>query len=166
MTGYRIAGLPHARFEHLFGLGDAALAKHEAARVIADAKPGFPCRITLEDAEPGETLILAGFEHHDVAGPYRARHAVYVREGATAAALFENEVPSSIALRLLSVRAFDAAGMMIGADVVEGDALEPLIGEMFADPRAAYLHLHNARPGCFAARVDRLSGAQRLAAAH
>lgn len=78
-----------------------------------------------------------------------------MREGAAAAALFENEVPPSIALRLLSVRAFDAAGMMIDADIVEGKMLEPLLQRLFDHPRAAYLHLHNARPGCFAARVDR-----------
>lgn len=156
MSGYRISGLPRHRFEHLFGLDDAALAERNAIRVTADAKPGFPCRITLADAEPGETLILAHYEHQDATSPYRASHAVYVREGAAAEAVFENEIPPSIGLRLLSVRAFDERGMMIDADVVEGEAVEPVIRRMLGVPGAAYLHLHNARPGCFAARVDRI----------
>ena len=29
--------------------------------MVADSKPGFPCRVTLEDAEPGERLILYVF---------------------------------------------------------------------------------------------------------
>ncbi len=45
--------------------------------------------------------------------------------------------------------------MMIGADIVEGAEIETLIGKLFADPRVAYLHAHNARPGCYAARIDR-----------
>ena len=64
-------------------------------------------------------------------------------------------IPEQLAIRLLSVRAFDGDGMMIDADVVEGTGLEPLIERMFADGRVAYLHVHNARRGCFAARVDR-----------
>jgi len=64
-------------------------------------------------------------------------------------------VPEPLAIRLLSVRAFDAAGMMTDADVVEGRELEPLIARFFADPAVDYLHVHNAKRGCFAARVDR-----------
>ena len=155
MSGYRISGLKPAGFEELFGLDDAALRDRRAMRVIADKKPGFPCRITLADAEPGESLILTHYEHQDAASPYRASHAIYVREGATEAAMFEDEIPDYLALRLLSVRAFDDSGMMTDADVVQGDALKPVIERMFADPRVAYLHVHNARPGCFAARIDR-----------
>lgn len=155
MSGYRISGLPASHFEALFGATDAVLRERNAVRVTADRKPGFPCRITLEDAEPGETLILTHYEHQDAASPYRSSHAVYVREGAGEEATFENEVPPYLALRLLSVRAFDKAGMMVDADVTAGDELEPVIERMLANHRAAYLHLHNAKPGCFAARVDR-----------
>ena len=156
MTGWRISGICPARVEHLVGLGEAELAAHSAVRVVADATPGFPCRITLEDAEPGETLILANFEHQDAASPFRASHAIYFREQATVAASFDNQVPPVVATRLLSVRAFDEAGMMVGAEIIAGEAVAPLIDRMFADPRATYLHLHSARPGCFVARVDRI----------
>jgi hypothetical protein len=155
VSGYRITGLPSAPFEPLFGLDEAALKQRGARRVVADRKPGFPCRITLEDAEPGETLILTHYEHQEADSPYRASHAVFVREGAAREAVFENEVPPYLALRLLSVRAFDEQGMMVDCDVAPGEKLEPLIDRMFADDRAAYLHVHNARPGCFAARIDR-----------
>ena len=150
-----ITGLDPAPFRPLYGLDDAALAALGAMRVVADSKPGFPCRVTLEDADIGEVLLLLNYEHLPDASPYRSRHAIFVREGAEASARFEDEVPEKLAIRLLSVRAFDAQAMMTDADVVEGNALEPLIEKMFADPAVAFLHVHNAKRGCFAARVDR-----------
>lgn len=157
MSGYRISGLPLAEFESLFGLDDAALAKRGAKRVRAAGKPGYPCRVTLEDAEPGESLILLNYEHQSAATPYRSGHAIFVRENAREEAVFDNEVPPILACRLLSVRAFDADGMMTEADCVEGTELEPLITRMLDEPATAYLHVHNAKRGCFAARVDRLT---------
>lgn len=150
-----IAGLDPAPFRHLYGLDEAALAAEGAVRVVADSKPGFPCRITLEDAEPGETLLLLNHEHLPVPNPYRSRHAIFVREGAEAPARHVGTVPDQLARRLLSVRAFDRAAMMIDADVIEGRELEALIARCFADPATAFLHVHNAKRGCFAARVDR-----------
>ncbi|MFC7498386.1 DUF1203 domain-containing protein [Enterovirga sp. GCM10030262] len=155
MTGYRISGLPLADFEPLFGLDDAALKEQRAMRVIALDKPGYPCRVTLEDAEPGETLILLNYEHQAAATPYRSGHAIFVRESAREEAVFENEVPPLLSSRLLSVRAYDETGMMVDADCVNGAELEPLIARLFDDCGTAYLHIHNARRGCFAARVER-----------
>ncbi|PWG01667.1 DUF1203 domain-containing protein [Sphingosinicella humi] len=156
MTGYRISGLPLADFEPLFGLDEGALKARNIVRVTADAKPGYPCRVTLEDAEPGETLLLLNYEHQAAATPYRSSHAIFVREGARVEAVFENEVPPLLSERLLSVRAFDADGMMVDADCLQGSELEPAIERLFGDSRTAYLHVHNAKRGCFAARVDRL----------
>ena len=150
-----IRGLDPAPFRGLYGLSDAALAGHQVVRMRADAKPGFPCRVTLEDAEPGEELLLVNYEHLPVATPYRSRHAIFVREGAETPAVYEDAVPDQLMRRLLSVRSFDAEGMMRDADVVDGTALEPLIVRMFEDEHTAYLHAHNAKRGCFAARVDR-----------
>ena len=155
MSGYRIRGLSPEPFRALFGLSDADLAARGVIRVTVDAMPGFPCRVTLADAEPGETVLLLNHEHQPADTPYRSRHAIFVREGADAAASFVDEVPPVLATRLLSVRAFDAAGMMTDADVVDGQALDPLIRRMFADPAVDCLHVHNARRGCFAARVER-----------
>lgn len=150
-----IAGLDPAPFGRLYGLSDEALAAEQIVRMTADSKPGFPCRVTLEDAEPGETLLLLNYEHLPDASPYRSRHAIFVREGAGAAARFEGTIPEQLTCRLLSVRAFDSDAMMTDAEVVEGTALEPLIETMFADPAVAFLHVHNAKRGCFAARIDR-----------
>lgn len=152
---YVISGIDPAPFRHLYGLTDADLAAQGVVRMVADARPGYPCRVTLEDAKPGDAVLLVNYEHLPVDTPYRSRHAIFVADGAEQAARYEGAIPEQLRIRLLSVRAFDADGMMIDAEVLEGSGLEAGIKRLFADPRAAYLHVHNARRGCFAARVDR-----------
>ena len=152
---FRISALPAAHFEHLFGRADADLALQGARRMRADRSPGFPCRVSLEDAAPGEAVLLVNYEHLPADTPYRSRYAIFVREGARQAHPATNEVPQQLRQRLLSVRAFDAGHMLLDAEVTPGAALEPLMARLFAEPRVAYLHLHNAKPGCYAARVER-----------
>jgi hypothetical protein len=151
-----VTGLTPEPFAPLFGADEATLAAAGAIRFRVDAKPGFPCRISLVDAEPGETVLLLNHEHQAVDTPYRARHAIYVREAADAPARFENCLPPALADRLLALRAYDDRDMMIDADVIEGRDAIPLIERMMAAPGTAYLHAHNARRGCFAARIDRV----------
>ncbi|MGK6318251.1 DUF1203 domain-containing protein [Sphingomonas sp. DT-204] len=155
MTAYRIRGLDPAQFRHLYGLDDQALAAEHVVRMTVTEKPDAPCRVTLVDVDPGEAVLLVNYEHLPVATPYRSAHAIFVHEGAEEAAEFVDVVPESLAIRLLSVRAFDADGMMTDADVFEGRELDRRIIKFFADPRVAYLHAHNAKRGCFAARIDR-----------
>lgn len=152
---FQISGLPLAPFQPLFGLSDEELARRHIVRRIADERPGFPCRVSLEDAQIGERLLLLNYEHLGVASPYRSSHAIYVRENAVEAHPQVNEVPDVLAIRLISLRAFDAEGMMRAADVVQGQELAPAIERMLGDSSVAYLHAHNAKPGCFAARIDR-----------
>jgi len=153
-----ISGLPAGPFTPMFGLDDATLSRFKARRYVADAKPGFPCRVTLEDAEPGERVLLLQYVHQPADTPYNASHAVYVREGATRTASFVDKVPASLRARLLSVRPFDATNMMIDADVADGACLEALVERLLANDTAAYLHVHYAKRGCYAARVDRVIG--------
>ena len=152
---YHISGLPVAPFTPYFGLSTYALANSGIIRRIVDSRPGFPCRVSLCDAELGESVLLLNYEHLNVASPYRSQHAIYVRETAIEAKLAPGEIPEVLRLRLLSVRGFDDAGMMVGADVVQGRELESVITQLFANPQTAYLHVHNAKPGCYAARIDR-----------
>jgi len=150
---FRITGLPAEPFQPLFAMSDA---ERSAVRRIADARePGYPCRVSLTDSRPGDELILVNYEHHPVASPYRMRFAIYVRRDETQFDAID-EVPAQLRSRTLAVRAFDRDAMMVGWEVVEGGDLEAAIERRFAEPRAAYLHIHYAAPGCYAARVDRV----------
>ena len=152
---FQIAGLPPGSFQPLFALSDAELQKRGIRRCFAGEKPGFPCRVSLEDAEAGEELLLLNFEHQDADSPYRASGPIFVRKAAVERFSAINTIPEQLRRRLLSVRAYDGAGMMKIADVCEGRELEAAIGRFFSDPDVAYLHVHNAKPGCFACRIDR-----------
>jgi hypothetical protein len=151
----RILGLSPAPFVHLYGLPDAELATRGVIRQRVDEPHSAPDRIELRDAEPGEAVLLLNHEYQSADSPYRGCHAIFVREGATRQFDAVGEVPDALRRRLLSVRAFDAAGMMVDADVVEGTALEGLAERLLDDPRVAYLHAHHARRGCYAARIER-----------
>jgi len=152
--GFRITGLPADQFADLFSLSDQELAARGAVRRIADAKPGYPCRVSLTDAEPGQEVILTHFEHQPANTPYRASHAIYVRKDEKTYDAV-NQVPEQLRLRLLSVRAFDGKGMMVTADVVDGKELEGAVERLLGDERTDYLHVHYAKPGCYAARIER-----------
>ena len=153
--GFRISGLPVSDFKPLFGLDEAALAERGVERVRIDTAHAAPCRVTLEDAAPGETVLLLNFEHQPADTPYRSRHAIFVREQAGRAFDAADVVPDALRRRLLSVRAFDVRHHMVDADVVEGTELERVMTPMLARDDVAYLHLHYARRGCFAARAER-----------
>jgi uncharacterized protein DUF1203 len=152
---FRITGLPAETFASLFALSDQELAARGAVRRIADDhRPGSPCRVSLTDAEPGDELILVNYEHHPVASPYRMRFAIFVRKGEETFDAIDR-VPEQLRIRALAVRAFDEEAMMVGRELVDGGELEAAIERLFADPKAAYLHIHFAAPGCYAARIDR-----------
>jgi hypothetical protein len=153
MQHFRIKGLPAEPFAPLFAMPDWALEKRGAVRRIAD-KAGYPCRVSLTDAKAGDELILVNYEHHAVASPYRMRFAIYVRAGEER---FDavNTVPEQLRKRTLAVRGFDAGGMMTGWELIEGVKLEEAIERQFANPCAAYLHVHFAAPGCYAAHIER-----------
>ena len=156
MTPFRITGLSPEPFAELFGLDDAGLAARGAKRYVVDETPGFPDRIEMRDMEPGERAILVNYAHHTADTPYHSCYAVFVREYAAERYDRVNEIPAVLRIRPLSLRAFDAGGMLIDAELAEGAGIEPLIRRFFADPRVAYIHAHNAKPGCYAGRIDRI----------
>jgi len=155
---FRITGLSPEPFRHLYGLPDAELRRHGAQRYVVDQPSAYPDRIELRDCVPGETVLLLNYLHQPADTPYRASHAIFVREGATAAFDAIGVIPPPLQARLISLRAFDAAHGMVDADIVEGAGLMPVVERFLADQDVAYLHAHYARRGCFAARIDRVSG--------
>ncbi len=154
---FRITGLSPEPFRHLFGLSEGALSEQGVKRYVADQKPGFPDRIEMRDAEPGETLLLLNHTCQPANTPYRATHAIFVREGATDTYDQVDRVPEVMRVCLLSLRAYSTEGMMLDADVVEGTQIETAIGRLFANSDVSYIHVHNAKQGCYSGRVDRVT---------
>jgi hypothetical protein len=154
---FRITGLSPEPFRHLFGLTDEQLAAHGAKRYVADSKPGFPDRIEIRDAEPGESLLLLNYTHQPANTPYRASHAIFVLEDAIERYDRIDAVPDAMRERTLSLRAFDEEGLIVGADLVDGRAIEELIEPFLDNPKVAYIQAHYAKYGCYAGRIERVS---------
>jgi hypothetical protein len=152
---YRITGIDPAPYRHLYGLSDEELAKRGVVRMTVTEKPSFPCRVSLTDRDIGESVLLLNHVSHDVANPYRASHAIFVTEGAEQAAEYVDEVPPVFGPRVLSLRAFDARGMMADAILAQPGEADAGIRKLFANPEIVTIHAHNATRGCFSAKIER-----------
>ena len=93
---FQLVGLARGPFEHLLGLSDDELRHHGAVRRIATEKPGFPCRISLEDAEIGEELLLLAYMHQPASSPYRASGPIFIRRNAEQGSVPAGEIPDYV----------------------------------------------------------------------
>lgn len=153
---FQLTGLPAESFVPYFAMSEADLQAEGAEILVADnSDPGYPCRVSVQHATPGERVLLLNYAHLPVNTPYRSAHAIFVAETSVQAKLDVGEVPAPLLVRTLSVRAFDKAHMMIDADVVEGRDASTLIERFFTDPATDYIHIHYAKRGCYAAKAVR-----------
>ena len=152
---FQIHALDSEAFEPFYALDAQALAWAGVRRMTVTDCPGYPCRVSLRDADIGETVLLMNYQHQSQGTCYRASHAIFVRDGAKTARPDRGEVPGVLTARPISLRAFDARHDMVAADLAEGSALHGAIRSLLARRDVAYLHLHNAKPGCYAARAER-----------
>ncbi|MFZ2030952.1 MAG: DUF1203 domain-containing protein [Vitreimonas sp.] len=151
---FRVTGLDPDLFADLHALSDGALAARGMQRMRVEQKPDAPCRISLDDAEVGEMVVLLNYDHQPADTPYRQQGPIFVRAAKDRFNAID-VIPPALALRPLSLRGFDADHMMIAADIVDGAAAAPLVERFFCNPEVAYIHAHYAKRGCYAARFDR-----------
>ena len=151
---YVVKGLDPRPYSALFGLSEEELAERGVVRMTV-TDPTFPCRASLTDRALGEKVLLLNHVSRDVANPYRASHAIFVTEGATQAAEYVDQVPPVFEPRVLSLRGFDKAGMMVDALLTQPGEADAGIHKLFANPEIETIHAHNATRGCFAARIER-----------
>jgi len=151
---YRIRGLDPAPYKPLFGLSEQELAERGIARMRVDGS-GYPCRVSLTDRAIGESVLLVNHVSHDVANPYRASHAIFVTEADEQPAEYVGAVPPVFETRVLSLRGFDADGMMTDAILTQPGEADAGIRKLFANPAIETIHAHNATRGCFSAKIER-----------
>lgn len=156
MTNFQIKSLQYTEFSNLFALDNGELEKIGAIKMIVDRKPGFPCRVSLLDAEIGEEVLLLPYKHHQTNSPYKSSGPIFIRKNARTAILDINEIPQMLVDRLLSIRAYDKKGMMKEAVVAKGDSLKEILSKTFNNQEINYVHIHNAKPGCYACKVERV----------
>ncbi len=153
--GFLVTGLSPEPYLYLYGMSDADLAANGVKRYLADEAPGFPDRVEMRDADIGQSLLLLNHVSMEQDTPYQASHAIFIREGATKAYREENEIPDVMFRRLLSLRAFDDQGMMVDADIAEGEDIAPLARRFLEIPQVSYIHAHNVIRGCYSGKIVR-----------
>jgi hypothetical protein len=151
---YVVRGLDPAPFRPLFGLTDQQLGERGIVRMTVDS-PTYPCRVSLKDRAIGEKVLLLNHVSHEVANAYRASHAIFVAEGEDEAAEYVDEVPPVFETRVLSLRGFDATGMMADAILTQPGEADAGIRRLFDNPAIETIHAHNATRGCFSAKIER-----------
>jgi len=156
INNFRLVAFDKSQFEEYFNLGETELAERGIIKMIVDEFPGFPCRVSLADAEIGEEVILLNFEHHNVNSPYKTSGPIFVRKTAQTTMIEVNEIPKMFNHRLLSIRGFNKNATMIFADVTQGDNLREKLNNILDNKTIEYLHIHNAKPGCYNCLVVRV----------
>lgn len=156
MPSFQLSGLHHEAFEPTFALSDAQLLSLGAVRRFAAETSGFPCRVSLQDADVGDELLLLPFQHQCAASPCRASGPIFVRRGARQRTLPTGVVPPYVSKRLISLRTHDIDDMMIDASVCEGPSVAVQLDQLFCNRDVAYVHLHNAKRGCFSCLASRV----------
>lgn len=152
---YRISGLRAEQFIPLFGQSDSYLKRAGAIRQTVDSYPGYPDRISLCEIPAGENAILINHIYQPANTPYFGSHAIFVWEGCTKQGVYINELPEVMKTRVLSLRAYDSKHFLIQADICEGNFAENLISRFFDNPLISYIHIHNAKQGCYACCAER-----------
>ena len=156
-TNFQIVGIQTDEIQTLLNAEDANNETLNIRKMIVDESPGYPCRLSLKDAEVGEEVILFNYQHHNVNSPYQASGPVFIRTNCEQANLNQNEIPLMLNHRLLSLRIYDKDAMMIDARTIEGKKLEATIQDVFSNDKSKYIHIHNSGPGCFNCQVNRIT---------
>ena len=153
---FKINALDHQEFESHFTKSDSELEKLGIQRMIVDVKPGYPCRVSLQDAEIGEEVILLPYEYHKTSNPYQAKGPIFIRKGSKTRVFEKNVIPVMLNHRLLSFRAYDENGNMVDAKTEQGINTKKVIERFFGDSDIQYIHIHNSSPGCYNCEVRRI----------
>jgi len=143
---FQFTALQSRAFSDYFKMTPSRLASIGAYIFKANESPCYPCRVSV---------LALSYEHHAADGPYRSSGPIFIRENSRTATPAENEVPTMLRHRLLSVRGYNTASLMIEADTVAGTELESTLLRQFENRTVDYIHIHNAGPGCFNCAVTR-----------
>lgn len=152
---FKIYALDHKEFTPYFNLSDIELEKIGVQKMIVDEYPGYPCRVSLEDAEIGEEVLLLSYNFHKTNSPYNAKGPIFVRKNKATREYSKNEIPKMLLHRLLSFRGYDKNGIMKSAITESGQKSKEIIEEIFENNDIEYIHIHNSSPGCYNCEVKR-----------
>ncbi|MBV9785400.1 MAG: DUF1203 domain-containing protein [Acidisphaera sp.] len=148
------------------GLDDAGNRLRRVTDAARPAEPGgsrlngtgSPCRHCLQDATPGQELLLGSYRMPRPQGIYWTPSPIFVHAESCAGFDGINEIAPIVRNRLVSVRAYDRDHQCLYdlGHAGDGNAVEePLLRALDA-PRTAFVSIHTAKPGCMLCQVERV----------
>lgn len=150
-----IQGLDPSLFGSVSSQKQAEAEIYDRTAYDVDESPGYPCRITLRDADFGQKVALVSYRHHAADTPFAQEGPIFITIGPVEPGCFVDEIPPALARRKLSLRAYDQDGFMVDAILVDGAEAKPAIATLFERSDVVRIDAHNAIRGCFAAHIHR-----------
>ena len=152
-TAFHIDSIPAEVLDRVRATG-IDTSGNPVARIVADG--GNPLRCCLRDAEPGEEMILFGYEPPLPASPYREIGAVLAHAEPCAGPGDPTRYPSDWLGRPQVLRAYDERGWIHDATRRhDGSDPEAVIAAMLAEPGVVQIHSRNIDYGCYMFTVTR-----------
>jgi hypothetical protein len=154
VSAFRVVPIPESVAEDVRRTKADPYGNESLEPIRVEDPKGYPCRLCLEDAQVGEEVLLFSYSPFERPAPYRNLGPIFVHAHACAPYAGDT-VPELLRGRLLALRSYGTDDRMVDCDVVQGSEIESTLSRLFSNAKARYVHVHNARPGCFMARVDR-----------
>jgi hypothetical protein len=152
MTTFHIAAIPAAELDRIRAAG------HDVEGNLftpIDAGGGEPLRCCLRPSRPGERIALIAYRPPGTAGAYAETGPVFVHAAPCAGYPGDGGWPPGFRDRQQVLRAYDAAGRITDALLVEGAEAEAGIAKLLADPAHVTVHSRNVLYGCYMFAVSR-----------
>ena len=152
MTTFRIEAIPAAELNRVRAAGQDIEGNPFTPR---DADGGEPLRCCLRPSRAGERIALIAYRPSGTAGAYAERGPVFIHAEACAGYPADGGWPPEFRDRQQVLRAYDAAGRIADAILVEGVDAEAGIAKLFDDPAHVVVHSRNVLYGCYMFTVSR-----------
>src|SRR6266545_4300144 len=153
MTSFHIEAIPAADLDRIRANG-VDVAGNAFTPFVEDTG-GSPVRCCLRLSRAGERIALIAYRPPGTAGAYAEVGPVFVHAHPCAGYAEPNAYPAAYRARQQVLRAYDAAGRIADATLVDGSTAEDGIARLLADPAVTIVHSRNVLYGCYMFAIER-----------
>jgi len=122
-----------------------------------DAQDSYPCRHCLREATAAHGMLLLSHQAPKPKSVYGHATAIFLCAQECQRFDAPDTVPDIVRNRHVSLRAFDAQGMMLydANELVPGSGHDAAIRRILGRDDVAYVNAHTAKAGCLLCHIER-----------